>query len=78
MDGLGSLKLTTRLLRTLLVSPRPDELSWSMGMMSTAAGEPATVRSVRRVPVTTMVWSGGTSAFVPDSLPAGGGGASWP
>ena len=58
IDGCGKLNDGTSWLRILLVSVSPVLVSASPPMTSIGTGESATVRSVRRVPVTMIVLSG--------------------
>ena len=61
IDGCGKLKLGTSWVSARLTSMWPVLARRSAEMTSTGTGESATVRSVRRVPVTTMVADSGTS-----------------
>ena len=71
MAGWGKLNEGTSWLRILLVSVAPVLVMASVPMTSIGTGESATVRSVRRVPVTMMVLAGSGSA----SAVTGGSGA---
>ena len=75
IEGCGKLNEGTSWLRTLLVSVRPVLVSASLPMTSIGTLLSATVRSVRRVPVTMITLAGSTSAWVWPG--AGAGGASW-
>ena len=73
IEGCGKLNEGTRLLRILLVSVCPELAIASAPITSTGTGLSATVRSVRRVPVT-MIGVAGSAC----SSAGGGGGACRP